>query len=117
MKQLEQTFEKQYEPIEPEGTFQNINPYRGSLKFIIENIEKRPARTFLEFMALFLAPGGTLYSKKECNNIQKEICFQKGKKFKKIEFLEEFDITSYMIEPVKFPIAYLLSDLASKLIF
>jgi hypothetical protein len=139
MKQLEQAFEKQYVPIEPgwnikkekvmqdlqvpersylpiepEGflaSLKKLNPYRGSLRFFLENFEEKPRRTTLELMALLLIPGGELYTLKELNNIKREICSKKGEKFEKIKFdkgIKNIFYATELIKPVVAGLIYLI---------
>jgi len=142
MKQIEQKFEKQYIPIEPgwnlekeelvknmqvsdkaynpsepEGVFDKINPYRGSLKYIIENFDKNTWRTLSECAALVVAPAGLLYVKKEFNNVEREVCLEQGKKFREHKFGKDFDHPIYMIETAKTFLAYFLSSSAAKIIW
>jgi len=118
MGQLEQTFERQYKPIEPEGFFERINPYRESLKYVVENLKEKPVRSILEVMALIIAPGGILYVQKEANNIRKEVCLEQGKEFvgRNLE-LEFGDGTLYMMEFLKTSAECLGLYSLSKLIF
>jgi len=69
-KQLEQNLGKQYEPIEPESFLQRINPYKGSFEYMIKNPKK--IRTFFEFAALVIFPGGKSYFEKNFDNLMKD---------------------------------------------
>jgi len=112
-----QVSDKAYNPSEPEGVFDKINPYRGSLKYIIENFDKNTWRTLSECAALVVAPAGLLYVKKEFNNVEREVCLEQGKKFREHKFGKDFDHPIYMIETAKTFLAYFLSSSAAKIIW
>ena len=114
MTQLKQTSKRQYKPIKPKGFLQRINPYWRILKYSEKNLEKNPIMASLAFEALVTAPGGILYFEKEFNNVQREVCHEQGRRFVKEEFN---DGTTYLGEIAKFPLAWIVSGLVSKLIF